>query len=77
LGANTLSAATAAWVLFGLFFGLLALRVPVAFALGLACLPIFLIEPHLSPMNMIGETFNAFNSFILLSPCRSFCSPRT
>ena len=67
MGANTLSAATAAWVMFGLFFGLLALRVPVAFALGLACLPIFLIEPHLSPMNMVGETFNAFNSFILLA----------
>jgi tripartite ATP-independent transporter DctM subunit len=67
MGANALSAASAAWILFGVFFGLMALRVPVAFALGLACLPIMLIEPHLSPMNMIGETFNAFNSFILLA----------
>ena len=67
MGANALSAGTASLILFGLFFGLMALRVPVAFALGLACLPIFLIEPHLSPMNMIGETFNAFNSFILLA----------
>ena len=66
MGANVL-AASAAWILFGVFFGLMALRVPVAFALGLACLPIMLIEPHLSPMNMIGETFNAFNSFILLA----------
>ena len=67
MGANALEAGTASLILFGLFFGLMALRVPVAFALGLACLPIFLIEPHLSPMNMIGETFNAFNSFILLA----------
>lgn len=67
MGANALSAGTASLILFGLFFGLMALRVPVAFALGLACLPIMLIEPHLSPMNMIGETFNAFNSFILLA----------
>jgi tripartite ATP-independent transporter DctM subunit len=67
MGANALSVGSASLILFGLFFGLMALRVPVAFALGLACLPIFLIEPHLSPMNMIGETFNAFNSFILLA----------
>jgi hypothetical protein len=32
----------AALILFGGFFALLFLRVPVAFALGLACLPIFL-----------------------------------
>jgi tripartite ATP-independent transporter DctM subunit len=66
-GANVLSAGQASLILFGIFFGLLALRVPVAVALGLACLPIMLIEPHLSPMNMIGETFNAYNSFILLA----------
>ena len=63
----TLSAGQAAAILFGVFFGLMALRVPVAFALGLACLPIMLIEPNLSPMMMLGETFNAFNSFILLA----------
>ncbi|WP_119418686.1 TRAP transporter large permease [Desertibaculum subflavum] len=66
-GANILSAGTASLILFGIFFGLLALRVPVAVALGLACLPIMLIEPHLSPMNIVGETFNAYNSFILLA----------
>ena len=64
---NALSPGQAAAVLFGVFFALMGLRVPVAFALGLACLPIMLIEPHLSPMMMIGETFNAFNSFILLA----------
>ncbi|MCK6452725.1 MAG: TRAP transporter large permease [Alphaproteobacteria bacterium] len=65
--ATMLTAGQASLILFGVFFGLLALRVPVAVALGLACLPIMLIEPHLSPMNMVGETFNAFNSFILLA----------
>src|SRR5688500_1672420 len=53
--------------MFGVFFGLLALRVPVAFALGLACLPIFLIEDRLTPQNLVQETFNAYNSFILLA----------
>ncbi len=40
---------------------------PVAFALGLACLPIFLIEDRLTPQNLVQETFNAYNSFILLA----------
>jgi len=65
--ASVLSPGSAAAILFGLFFGLMALRVPVAVALGLACLPIMLIEPHLSPMNIVQETFNAYNSFILLA----------
>ncbi|MFC4166704.1 TRAP transporter large permease [Teichococcus aestuarii] len=62
-----LSSGTAAALMFGVFFGLMALRVPVAFCLGLACLPIMLIEPHLSPALMVQETFNAYNSFILLA----------
>jgi tripartite ATP-independent transporter DctM subunit len=57
----------AALVLFGGFFALLFLRVPVAFALGLACLPIFLWDERLSPQNLMQETFNAYNSFILLA----------
>ena len=54
-------------VLFGVFVGLLIIRVPVAFALGLACVPILLIEPRLSIMTLAQETFNAYNSFILLA----------
>ncbi|ODT33753.1 MAG: C4-dicarboxylate ABC transporter permease [Lautropia sp. SCN 70-15] len=54
-------------VLFGIFFVLLFLRVPVAVALGLACLPMLAIEPHLSLMVLAQETFNAYNSFILLA----------
>lgn len=64
---SVLSAGQAAFVLFGGFFGLLFLRVPVAFALGLACLPILAIEPRLDSMTLMSETFNAFNSFILLA----------
>ena len=57
--AATLDPSTAAMILFGIFFGLMFLRVPIAFALGLACLPIFVIEDRLDPQNLIQETFNA------------------
>ena len=57
----------AALLLFGTFFALLVLRVPVGFALGLACLPSLVFEPRLSPMVLFNETFKAYNSFILLS----------
>ncbi|RYJ03279.1 MAG: TRAP transporter large permease subunit, partial [Acetobacteraceae bacterium] len=67
MGGNVLGAGTAAQILFGIFFLLLVLRVPVAVSLGLACLPILLIEPRLSPMMLAQETFNAYNSFILLA----------
>jgi tripartite ATP-independent transporter DctM subunit len=66
-GGAVLSAAAATWILFGVFFTLMALRVPVAFALGLACLPILIIEPRLDSMQLVQETFNAYNSFILLA----------
>ncbi len=62
-----LSAGQAAALLFGVFFALLIVRVPVAFALGLACLPPLLIEPRLSPLVLFNETFKAYNSFILLA----------
>ena len=54
-------------VLFGGFFVLLAIRVPVAFALGLACLPVLIFEPRLSPMVLFNEMFKSYNSFILLA----------
>jgi tripartite ATP-independent transporter DctM subunit len=64
---SILDPGTASTIMFGVFFLLLALRVPVAFALGLACVPIFLIEDRLTPQNLVQETFNAYNSFILLA----------
>jgi tripartite ATP-independent transporter DctM subunit len=67
MGGNVIDPATAAWILFGGFFGMLALRVPVAVALGIACLPPLFIEDRLWPMILVQETFNAYNSFILLA----------
>lgn len=67
MGGNVLDAGQAAWLLFGVFFLLLALRVPVAVSLGLACLPPLLIEDRLWPMILVQETFNSYNSFILLA----------
>jgi tripartite ATP-independent transporter DctM subunit len=64
---SVLSPGLAAIVLFGGFFLFLFLRVPVAFALALACLPPLIIEPRLSTMGLVQETFNAYNSFILLA----------
>jgi tripartite ATP-independent transporter DctM subunit len=62
-----LSPGEASLILFGLFFGLMFLRVPVAVALGLACLPVLAVEDRLSPMTLVQETFNSYNSFILLA----------
>jgi tripartite ATP-independent transporter DctM subunit len=62
-----LSADVAALILFGVFFLAMFMRVPVAFALALACLPILAIEPHLDTMSLMQETFNSYNSFILLA----------
>lgn len=64
---TVLSPGQAAMILFGLFFLFMFLRVPVAFALALACLPILIIEPRLDTMTLMSETFNAYNSFILLA----------
>jgi TRAP-type C4-dicarboxylate transport system permease small subunit len=67
LSASLLSPSMAALVLFGSFFLLLAIRVPVAFALGLAALPVLILEPRLSPMVLFNEMFKSYNSFILLA----------
>ena len=63
----SLTPGMAAIVLFGAFFFLLALRVPVAFSLGLASLPLLIYEDRLSPMSLFNEMFKAYNSFILLA----------
>jgi tripartite ATP-independent transporter DctM subunit len=61
------SPAQASLLLFGIFFTLLLLRVPVAVSLGLACIPMLMLEDQLSLMLLVQETFNAYNSFILLA----------
>ena len=52
---SVLAPGTAALILFGLFFLFMFLRVPIAFALALACLPILLIEPRLSAMTLARD----------------------
>jgi tripartite ATP-independent transporter DctM subunit len=62
-----MSPGEAAAILFGVFGLLIVLRVPVAFALGLACLPVFAIDDRLTPILMLGEMTKAYNAFILLA----------
>ena len=67
MSGSLFSPGEAAAILFGGFFLLLALRVPVAMELGLACLPLAVLEPRLGTMMIVQETFNAYNTFILLA----------
>jgi tripartite ATP-independent transporter DctM subunit len=43
------------------------LRVPVAFSLGLACIPVFLLEDRLTPFLLMNEMYKSYNSFVLLA----------
>jgi tripartite ATP-independent transporter DctM subunit len=54
-------------ILFGVFAVLVILRVPVAFALGLACVPVFFIDDRLTPFLLLNEMLKSYNSFLLLS----------
>lgn len=54
-------------ILFGTFGVLIVLRIPVSFALGLACIPIFFVEDRLTPMLLINEMWKSYNAFILLA----------
>lgn len=54
-------------IMFGVFAALILLRVPVSFALGLACIPIFLIDPRLTPFLLMNEMWKSYNAFILLA----------
>jgi tripartite ATP-independent transporter DctM subunit len=62
-----MGAAEVALILFGLFGVLIAARVPVAFALGLACIPVFFIDSRLTPFLLLNEMLKSYNSFILLA----------
>lgn len=52
-------------LLFGVFFALLIVRVPVAFAL--ACVPVFFIGERLTPFLLLNEMLKSYNSFLLLA----------
>ncbi len=54
-------------IMFPLFILLVVLRVPVAVALGLACIPVFLIEERLTPFLLMNEMFKSYNAFLLLA----------
>src|SRR3990167_9025941 len=59
--------AEVAIILFGVFALMVVLRVPVAFALGLACIPVFFIDDRLTPFLLLNEMLKSYNSFLLLS----------
>ncbi|MEX0760496.1 MAG: TRAP transporter large permease, partial [Tistlia sp.] len=54
-------------ILFGTFLFFIVLRVPVSFALALACLPVFFIEPRMTPVLLLQQMFKSYNAFILLA----------
>jgi tripartite ATP-independent transporter DctM subunit len=54
-------------ILFGVFALLIICRVPVAFALGLACVPVFFIDDRLTPFLLLNEMLKSYNSFLLLA----------
>jgi len=54
-------------LMFGTFAVLIILRIPVSFALGLACIPVFILDDRLTPILLITEMWKSYNSFILLA----------
>lgn len=62
-----LSTGLACALLVGVFITLVVVRIPVAFALGLATIPVVALEVRLSPFIIIDRMFQSYNSFILLS----------
>jgi tripartite ATP-independent transporter DctM subunit len=62
-----MTALEVAAILFPLFIGLVILRVPVAFALGLACVPVFILDERLTPFLLMNEMFKSYNAFVLLA----------
>jgi hypothetical protein len=55
-----------ALILFGIFGVLVILRIPIAFALGLACIPVFFIDDRLTPFLLLNEMLKSYNSFLYL-----------
>ncbi len=62
-----LDTATAATMLIATFLALIFIRIPVAFALGLATIPVVLLELRLTPFIVLDRMFQSYNSFILLA----------
>ena len=62
-----LDTATAGTMLIVAFLVLIFIRIPVAFALGLATIPVVLLELRLTPFIVLDRMFQSYNSFILLA----------
>lgn len=62
-----MSAAAVAVLMFGTLFGALLIRIPVSFALAIACVPPLVLDPRLDLSVLISQMFTAFNSFLLLA----------
>lgn len=62
-----ISTGMACAMLVGGFLLLVLLRVPVAFALGLATIPIVVLDLRLTPFILLDRMFQSYNSFILLA----------
>ncbi|MCP4401906.1 MAG: TRAP transporter large permease [bacterium] len=56
-----------ALIMFGTLFVLILLRIPVAFSLAVAVIPILILEPRLAPVMLLQRMMYAYDSFILLS----------
>ena len=54
-------------ILVGGFLALILIRVPVAFALGIATIPIVVLDIRLTPFIILDRMFQSYNSFILLA----------
>ncbi|WP_413701066.1 TRAP transporter large permease subunit [Psychromonas sp. KJ10-10] len=62
-----LSTGIACALLVGRFLLLVIIRIPVAFALGLATIPVIMLDVRLTPFIIIDRMFQSYNSFILLA----------
>ena len=62
-----LDTSTATLILIAAFVVLIFIRIPVAFALGLATVPVVLLELRLTPFIVLDRMFQSYNSFILLA----------
>ena len=55
------------FILLGLLFVLIALGVPIGFALALATVPSILLEPRLSVVMVVQRTYHSLDTFLLLA----------
>ena len=62
-----LTTGVACAILVGGFLLLVLARVPVAFALGIAIIPIVALDLRLTPFIILDRMFQSYNSFILLA----------